>query len=146
MLENRYEVKASANFQNFEFVSVGSKGLVPKAVNYSHLEKNLFNLGFGDYNVKTGQLDDLAVSDNGDMEKVLATVAGTLYIFTDHHPNTFVTIAGSTRSRTRLYRIGISNNLTMIRRDFLIWGYADNTWNSFEKGVEYEGFLVKRKS
>jgi hypothetical protein len=145
MLENRYEVQASANFQNFDFKSIGPKGTILKAVNYSFVSENLFNLGFGDYNAETGQINDKAVSDNWDMQKVLTTVAKTLYIFTNQYPESFVAIAGSTPSRTRLYQMSISNNLALISHDFLVWGYRGNDWQPFEKGIEYGGFLVKRK-
>ena len=47
--------------------------------------EDLYNLGFGDKNVDTGEIDDNTISNNGDSEKVLATVVVTLYAFTDKH-------------------------------------------------------------
>jgi hypothetical protein len=53
---------------------------------------------------------------------------------------------GSTVARTRLYRIGISNNLDAIRVDFEIFGLTkDKNWVQFEKRKDFEAFLVKRK-
>jgi hypothetical protein len=34
----------------------------------------MYNLGFGDYNEITGLIDDKVITNNGDREKVLATV------------------------------------------------------------------------
>ncbi len=116
----------------FEFVSEGVNGRISKLVIYSesHLH-NFYNLGFG---------------DNGDSEKVLATVAATLYTFTDKFPEAMVFATGSTRARTRLYRMGISNNIEAIEEDFEVFGLTnENGWEPFTKQIEYEAFLVKRK-
>ena len=68
--------------------------------------KDLFNIGFGDKNLETGDIDDKVVSNNGDSDKVLATVV--VYTFTDLNPETLIYATGSTKARTRLYRMGIS--------------------------------------
>jgi hypothetical protein len=94
----------------------------------------------------TGDIDDTVITNNGDSEKVLATVAATLYTFTDKFPEAMVFASGSTSARTRLYRIGISNNLDVINADFEIFGLTkDNNWVKFEKKKDFDAFLVKRK-
>ncbi|MCF8374049.1 MAG: hypothetical protein K9H64_20675 [Bacteroidales bacterium] len=107
--------------------------------------KDLYNLGFGDKNLETGEIDDQAISNNGDSEKVLATVVATLYTFTVKHPNAMVYATGSTNSRTRMYRMGIAKYLDEVINDFEIYGELDNDWEEFKKDVEYEGFLAIRK-
>ena len=67
----------------------------------------MYNLAFGDYNEKTGQVNHIAVTNNGDSKKVLATVIQALYIFFNRYPTCIVIAKGSTKSRTRLYRMGI---------------------------------------
>ncbi|MFT4154050.1 DUF6934 family protein [Parafilimonas sp.] len=52
---------------------------------------------------------------------------------------------GSTKARTRLYRIGITNNLTEIQKDFDVYGLLQNGWQSFEKQTEYSAFLATKK-
>lgn len=70
----------------------------------------------------------------------------TLYIFTDKYPEAMVFATGSTKARTRLYRIGITNNLEEIQGDFEIFGLVGGTnWQPFQKQIEFEAFLVKRK-
>jgi len=130
----------------FEFISEGNHGPIPKLVVYSktHLH-NFYNLGFGDKDKVTGEIDDKVVTNNGDSQKVLATVASTLYIFIEKFPEAMVFAIGSTRARTRLYRIGISNNLIEIQNDFEAYGLREDGWNIFEKETEYEAFLVMKK-
>jgi hypothetical protein len=62
----------------------------------------------------------LSISNNGDSPKVLATVASTVYAFLERYPDAYVFATGSTNSRTRLYRMGISANYLEIRKDFNI--------------------------
>ena len=146
MLNDRYQVETNPDFQSFDFVSIGPQGAIAKAVRYTELDQeNVYNLGFGDRDPTTGYISDVAVSDNGDGQKVLATVAATLYAFTAHYPEALVIATGTTKARTRLYRIGITTNLAAIEKDFVLLGYANETWESFHKNVEYDAFLVKRK-
>lgn len=75
---------------------------------------------------------------------MLATVAATLYAFIDTHPGATVIATGSTEARTRLYRMGIANNLEQTERDFEILGLnADIEWEPFRRNVTYGAFLVR---
>jgi hypothetical protein len=141
-----YKFKAGEKFMSFDFESDGPKGKVTKLVQYIETElKGFYNLGFGDRCLMTGEIDDCVITNNGDSKKVLATVASTVYYFTGKYPNSWIYATGSTKARTRLYRIGISNNLTEILQDFEIHGLKDNSWHIFERDVDYDGFLIRRK-
>jgi hypothetical protein len=107
--------------------------------------KNYFNLGFGDKDEQTGEINDEVITNNGDSQKILATVASTVYAFTDKHPDAMIYAKGSTNVRTRLYRIGITNNLLEIKKDFNVFGLKNNQWHEFRKHTEYEAFLITRK-
>ncbi len=146
MLDNHYKVETSPDFQTFEFVSIGTKGNIIKVVRYSEINvKDFYNLGFGDKDHVTGFLSDSTVTNNGDSQKVLATVAATLYTFTDNYPGVTVIATGSTQARTRLYRMGITNNLKAIEKDFVILGLTETDWEPFRKNITYGAFLVRRK-
>lgn len=106
--------------------------------------KDVFNLSFGDKN-HTGDIDDKTISNNGDSEKVLATVVATVYAFTDKNPDAWVYATGSTKSRTRLYRMGIAKYYSLVKKDFEVYGETGDDWDVFKKSKEYDGFLVKRK-
>ena len=146
MLRPRYELKSDASLSVFEFVSVGNKGEIPKIVQYSETNlKGFYNLGFGDKDVVTGEIDDKIISDNGDSQKILATVIATIYAFTNKYPESWIYATGSTKSRTRLYRIGLTTNFDEIVKDFDLYGLKESEWQEFAKGVEYQAFLAKRK-
>ncbi len=106
----RYEYYTNETFLDFEFASEGPKGKIKKVVRYSPQNANgitYFNLGFGDLNKETGKIDDFAISNNKDRDKILATVAATVLEFTDHFPDVMVYAKESTLARTRLYQMGI---------------------------------------
>ena len=85
----------------FEFISEGTKGPIPKLIKYSETNlKDMFNLAFGDKNPDTGDIDDKVVSNNGDSEKILATIVATIYAFSDKYPDSWVFATGSTKART----------------------------------------------
>ena len=143
---DRYELKAEDSLMVFDFVSDGPKGRIPKLVKFSETNlKDLYNIAFGDKDLTTGNLNDLSISNNGDSEKVLATVVSTIYAFTDYYPNSLIYATGSTKARTRLYRMGITKYLNDIKKDFDIYGLRNDEWESFEKEIEYDAFLAKRK-
>jgi hypothetical protein len=146
MIDNRYEISIEYDAKMFKFISEGPKGNIEKMVYYTETRRaNIYNLSFGDYNQLINDIDDRVVTNNGDSQKVLATVAKTLYAFTDRYPDAGVIAAGSTYARTRLYRMGITNNLLLIEKDFHVFGYRNNEFVEFEKNGPYEAFLVKRK-
>jgi hypothetical protein len=140
----RYETTQGESALVYEFVSQGLN--VKKIVIFSPTSlPNLFNLGFGDKDVSTGDFDDIIVTNNGDSLKVLATVASCVDSFTKDFPKAMVVATGSTRTRTRLYRMVISNNLETIRLDFQVYGLLDDDWEVFLPNIDYQAFLVIRK-
>ena len=147
MNKPKYLYKTEDKFAIFEFVSEGPKGSIKKMVEYSETAtENVYNLGFGDYDETTKSVNDLSVTNNGDSLKVLATVASTVYAFIEKHPNAYILATGSTNVRTRLYRMGITNNLAEITEDFVVYGFTDKgNWAEFEIGEDYEAFLITKK-
>jgi hypothetical protein len=143
----QYHLKAEDSLLVFEFTSVGPKGHIPKLIKFSNTNlKDLYNLAFGDKDLNTGEINDLAISNNGDSEKILSTVVGAVYAFTNEFPNSYVYATGSNKARTRLYRMGITKYLNEILKDYEIFGLRNYEWEHFEKGIEYEAFLAKRKN
>lgn len=142
----RYELRAEESLMVFEFVSEGPKGEIRKLVQFVETNlKDLYNLAFGDLDPTTGEIDDSVISGNCDSEKILATVVAVVYSFTEKYPDAWIYATGSTKSRTRLYRMGLTKYLAEIREDFVLYGQRVDEWEIFEKGVEYEAFLAQRK-
>lgn len=132
----------------YEFFSEGPNGSIKKVVEYFRLQElktEVFNLAFGDWDEESNRINDLLISNNADKDKVLATVAATVIDFMEDHPDAIIIVTGSTLSRTRLYQMGIAKILNEINRDFEIQGYINNSWHSFQKGVNYSAFLLKAR-
>lgn len=143
-----YNIKLSIEQPySFEFFSEGKKGKIQKVIIFQKTDvEGLFNLGFGDRNPETGYLDDMSISDNGDTEKVLATVVTAVYLFTNENPSAYVLAKGSTPARTRLYRISITKYLVQAEKDFNIYGMvSDEEAEDFIPNKEYKGFVIQRK-
>src|SRR5665213_470849 len=146
MILDRYELKAGHNLTTFEFLSEGTKGQIQKVIQFEPMNiENLFNLAFGDKNLETGIIDDKVISDNGDIEKVLATVVAAVYAFVNKYPDVWVYATGSTASRTMLYRMGINKYFKIVSEDFDIMGEYQNEWEWYRFGRDYQAFAVRRK-
>ena len=85
------------------------------------------------------------MTDNGDSEKVLATVVAAIYSFCDRFPNAWIYATGSTAARTRLYKMGINKYFELVQTDFEIFGQTESEWEHYIKGKDYEAFVVQRK-
>jgi hypothetical protein len=146
MKVEKYNLKSNTTLTRFEFISEGTKGAIRKIIEFqATTNPSVFNLAFGDKDQDTGQLDDLAISDNGDTEKVLATVVSAVYAFFERHPATYIYASGSTKARTRLYRIGIAKYFGEMKNDFYLYGQIGDDFVEFEIGKDYDGFLAQRK-
>lgn len=150
MQYEKYEsLLISGDSHEFKFISNGPKGNIQKIVQF--VETNdpaIYNLAFGDL-LPNGRIDDHVKNDNEDRNKILATVAATVYEFTAKYPEKLVFFTGSTAERTRLYRMALSNNLEELSEDFEIYGVdisgEDYLAEPFQKGKGYFGFLIQRK-
>jgi hypothetical protein len=147
MKSPKYTYRSEELFLHFEFISEGPRGPIKKIVEYTRTStEDVFNLGFGDFDEEKQVIDDSAITNNGDSLKVLATVASTVYAFTAKYPKAWIFATGNTYVRTRLYRMGITNNLTEIAEDFVVFGYdEEEKWVKFIPGEDYEAFLITRK-
>jgi hypothetical protein len=146
-LETYSFIKRPASYY-YEFFSDGPNGNIKKVVEFYKLdgyEEEVYNLAFGDWDEKDHHIDDLANTNNLDRDKVLATVAATVMEFMKDHPRAIILARGSTRSRTRLYQMGIARIWDQISLLFEIQGNINSTWQPFQKGVNFDAFLLKGK-
>ena len=137
----------TSDFKEYEFFSVGPKGTIKKLVTFTkfHEDPVIYNLAFGDADPDSGSINDLVTSDNKDRDIVLATVANTIHKFCDHYGDHLIFVAGSTPARTRLYQMSISKLLEDIKSGFNVYGIVNDEILEFQRNVNYESFLVKRK-
>ena len=148
-MEKYDNVISSSDKLEFQFISEGPKGKIKKIVQFTKTQnEDIYNLAFGNMN-DDGIIDDETTNDNKDRNKILATVAATVYEFTAQYPDKLIFFCGTTPERTRLYRMAVTINLEELQKDFRIYGVLKgiDTFEkiSFKKGVDYFGFMVKRK-
>jgi hypothetical protein len=140
----------SGDALDFKFNSIGPKGDISIVVQFAPTnDPAIYNLAFGNQ-LPDGHIDDHIKNDNLDRNKILATVAAAVYEFSARYPDKSIFFTGSTPSRTRLYRMAITNNHIELNLDFEIYGVnlINNIFwaEGFKKGKEYYGFVVKRKN
>ena len=148
MHREHYNLITSRDRIEFQFNSKGPNGMIKKGVIYTlHKVSGLtyYNLAFGDLDEETGDINDFSISNNNDRDKILATVAITILKFTESFPDALIYAKGSTPSRTRLYQMSIGLNYDEVSEYLKVYGLQKDRWNSFEKNVNYEAFIVLRK-
>lgn len=127
--------------------SDGHKGKIPKRIEFTSTQwSGVYNLAFGDVR-EDGEIDDLKISNNGDRNKILATVLKVVDTYTNRYPERWLYFRGSTEERTRLYRIAVGLHLEELAEKFEILVDLNGDWNfvRFQKGLNVKAFLVKRK-
>jgi hypothetical protein len=94
---NVEEIKLAAGYK-FMFSSIGQK-IIVKAVQYTYIhrfeDRNVYNLGFGDYDPSSLYVTDQTTSNNGDQYKVFRTVLSTVPIFFEYFPYAIISVQGS---------------------------------------------------
>lgn len=130
----------------FEFLSISPKQTIPKAVVFSPFPhpSNRFNLALADIK-DDGSLCDVTVSNNHDLDKVIATVANCIVAFFEKYPTAEIYIQGSTPSRMRLYRIIFSREFRIINENYEIYGTLSRITEPFVSNKDYSSFLLKQK-
>ena len=144
-----YDVKLkSEDPYTFDFISEGKNGNIQKVIMFQETGiEGVFNLGFGDKDPITGGINDRAVTNNGDTEKILATVVSTIYTFINKNPTAYIYAEGSTHARNRLYRRGIAKYLSEALKTFVIYGVLPNEeLEVFNPDSDYIGFLIHLKN
>ncbi|NML20991.1 hypothetical protein HHL16_08905 [Pseudoflavitalea sp. G-6-1-2] len=147
----RYEfTDVSGDGKEYYFTSSGPNGDIKLTVQFTetcHL--NIYNLSFGNL-IANGDVDDMVKNRNQDRNKVLATVAVAAMDFLSKKPKAQLVFKGSNEARTRLYRMAISANLTLLQKSFELRGltsFGDYSFvKTFRSGENYSGFLVKKKT
>ena len=149
------DVRFTQDYQLFLFDSVGPKGKLKKAVIYSELKDfpGIYNIGLGtikmDDNGKE-YIDGSEISDNGDRNKILATVALTALEFINKHPDSKIYLTGIDKARTRLYQMAINHAYEDLCYTFTIQGdLSENEGvydlHPFTRNVNYTGFVIAKR-
>ena len=143
---DKYQIKANSDQRIFDFVSIGPKGKFHKRVVFAKTSYDgVYSINLADFDHNSGYLDYYSISDNGDRDRILATVVSCLFAFFNEYPNTYVYATGSTPARTRLYRMMMSKYFALLEDDFNVFGELENDWERFRKDGSYRAFMVSLK-
>jgi len=139
------EIEVTDDFNVFDFISTGRNGDVLKRVAFTKTDQDkIYNLALGDVD-EDNEINDYAITDNGDRNKVLATVASIVEAYTKRFPDRWIIFRGSTAERTRLYRIAVSLHLDELSGNYEIRAFVDGDLIPFVKDMKINAFLIKRK-
>jgi hypothetical protein len=148
MISEKYDFTGSDEGTYFEFISIGPKGNIIKAVQFLLIDpiEQIYSLGLGDRDPLTNQIDDKVVTNNNDTQKVLATIGEIGRQFLESRPNAKIVFEGNTESKNRLYRMGINRNLDKLNTKYSIFGFREQnlTWERFNKECEYIAFTISK--
>ncbi len=141
-----YNFQSDDDLLVFKFQSVSKSKTINKVVVYSPIPNNteLYNLALGDI-LENDEVSDLTVSNNSDLEKIIATIVQTMFRFFEKYPQSYIYFKGSTPERTRLYRIIISKEYNEATKIFKIYGIFDEKLQPFELNCPYESFVIALK-
>jgi hypothetical protein len=148
MLDEKYEFVAADSEDYFEFISMGTNGSILKTVQFTLIDKDaqLYNLGMGDIEPKSGEIIDNIISNNKDTQKILSTIGEIGRWFLEHKPGASILIEGNSSSRNRLYRMGINKYLDIWSENFAIFGLKEQNheWERFINNSNYIAFIISK--
>ncbi|MCF0053884.1 hypothetical protein LXM25_27670 [Dyadobacter sp. LJ53] len=147
MNEPFYDFTVLDEAHRYDFLSIG-RTAIHKAIVYSSTSiPNLYSLMLADVE-PNGELNVYSISNNGDMRHILATVYQTIVHFFDLHPNATIAFTGSSSSRVRLYRSGISIYINQLRENFQVFGIRSDASKpeTFQPGNDYTYFVICLKN
>lgn len=142
-----YALASNEDFHFYKFVSTGTKGDIPKGVQFSLAQAPppfpIYNLALGDIDPVTGKLNDTSRSGNNDAQVIFATVGASVVDFCNRNKGVAVIAEGNTPAKQWLYRSEIAKNLAAVRQLFNVWGFIGGNWEVFAINRKYTSLLVK---
>ncbi|MEO6686745.1 MAG: hypothetical protein ABIN24_12305 [Dyadobacter sp.] len=141
-----YELNKNEENTRFQFQSIGKRGIFEKVIIFNLITNEIYNLALLDYNPSSDEYSDLSITDNGDMPEIFATVIKAITEFLNQYQGKKIYFEGSTLSRTRLYQVVIRKTYNSDNQDFIIQGLKNEEWYPFEPNINFDGFLIEKKS
>lgn len=102
-IDHRYSIQKLPGTQTLTYLffseSLDGKEDVLKIIQYAYMQdfsnRPVHNLGFGDFDLNTGEIDDGAMTNNGDAHKIFNTVLSSIPLFFKRYPNDLILVQGS---------------------------------------------------
>jgi len=143
MIKDAYPLIHSKDNKAYQFKSIGKNGIIRKIILFQAIGHNKYNLAFGDW--KGNDLDDKTISNNGDIIKVISTVAQSGYLFFEKYPTAIVEIEGVDKKRQQLYNHIFRRRKKELEELFIVSGKFGDTFESLQAGRFYKKFVIQKK-
>ena len=95
--------------------------------------------------MKDGNIDDLIISNNDDIFKVIKTVAKVVTVFFQAYPKSTVIIKPIDEKRKKLYNSVFRRHFKDIIIDFNILAIAENNKEAYSPQKNYDSFEITLK-
>lgn len=143
-------ITVSPDFQTYDFIREGKREIKKRiAFQLVDNEGQIYNLALCTVLIN-GDLDCETASRNGDMQKILETIARIVIDYTNRYPTRKIFFQGSDKLRTRQYQLSLFSNLPGILKFFKMEGLIIEDSEvmlreSFTTGKNYDAFIFTRK-
>ncbi len=139
----------------FFFKSKGKQNII-KVIHYSFVQqlsgKNIYNLGFGDYNLMNDTIIDDINANNGDTYKVFNTVLRTIPVFFENFENAILMVQGSDgkpgyieKCRRICRKNCVQECKNYNRRISIYCGYVDRNYDLLIVDFQFLGGLLNEQ-
>ena len=145
-------LQALRDFSAFQFTSTGLAGPVTRQVRFNgQKDAGIYNLDLRDLPV-TRKDDPGRVTDQGDMNTVLATLVQIIEIYTERYPRRSIRLKGDTQEKAHLYRMALDHHLDILYPLFIINleepagdRHSDAIDSVDDPNIDNIAFVLKRK-
>lgn len=144
MIQDHYPLFANETREIFTFESIGPKGRIAKIIVFDLLQGNVWNLGFGDQ--LADDWDDAAISNNGDIVRVISTVAQAALDFSERWPERRILINPVDEKRKRFYNTIFKRRYHEITQVFEVKGWIKQGIYLYAPERSFDLFLLTRKN
>jgi hypothetical protein len=146
MIHDPYmHLQAFRDFSAFQFMSIGTAGPVIRQVRFTgQNDAGIYNLDLRDLPV-TKKDDPGRVTDQGDMNTVLATLVQIIEIYTERYPRRTIRLKGDTREKAHLYRVALERHLKILCPWFIIEMEEHISESDGNRTIDSIAFLLKRR-
>ena len=138
-----YAVFESDEATKFQFESIGKKGTIKKIVRFTKMEERFWNLAFGDANEQ--DFDDLSISNNQDIRKVIQTVANISHLFLETYPKRKIFISPVDEKRKSLYNFVFRHHYEELQNELVIMANSNNIWSAYNPEERADAFIVFKR-
>lgn len=129
----------------YYFTSIGKNGKITKVIYFQEIDTNTYNIVLGDFNPNLQPpIDDQQISNNGDLPKVMATVAKILLDFLTNNPKAKLYIEGNHPTKQLLYHRILRNYYEELTQLFAILGVLSvDIQVPFNPEHQYQGYIIQ---